>query len=189
MAVIGSFSTFALLPPRVAIAAEITVNRIAEYTFTLVNLQNSSSATKRYTAQTIPITVSPDFVIEGNVGDTVELTVTNNLTSEVDKAQYVIESTITVTVLTAGGCGSSFFQAGNANKTFTVTVTPNPGAGQSVTLEDIKDGVPVVTFTRDTDANGMITQPIVIQTTDIGSNKGLRATYQGAVGSCTVQVR
>ena len=189
MAVIGRFTTLAVSSPFASIAPEITFNRIATYTIALVNLQNSSSITKNYTAQTIPITLSPNLTIEGNPGDTVELTVTNNLTSEVDTAQYVIESTITVAVSTANGCGSSFSLGGNVSKIFTVTITPNPGAGQSVTLEDIKDGATVVTFTRDTDANGQITQPIIIQSSDIGSEKGLRATYQGATGSCAVNVK
>jgi hypothetical protein len=189
MAVIGSFTTIGLIPPFASVAVDITINRIAEYTFTLVNLQNSSSDTLKYTAQTIPQTLSPNFTIEGNAGDTVELKVTNNFTSEVDVAQYVIESTVTITVSTSGGCGSSFSLGGNVSKIFTVTITPNPGAGQSVTVEDIKDGATVVTFTRDTDANGEITQPIIIQSSDIGSEKGLRATYQGATGSCAVNVK
>lgn len=191
MAVIGSFTTIAILARFVSVSVDITINRIAEYTFTLVNLQNSSSDTSQFISQTIPQTPSPTFTVEGNVGDNVELTVTNNLTSEVDTARYVIESINTVTVLTDGGCGSTLFLGGNTStsKTFTVTITPNPGVGQSVTIEDIKDGATVVTVTRSTDANGQITQPILIQDTDIGSDKGLRATYQGAVGSCTVQVR
>ena len=195
MAVIGSFTTLGITSTNAVISAAITINRIAQYTFTLVNRQNNSSDTIIYVAQTIPVTVSPNFVIEGKAGNTVELTVTNNLTSEVDKAlPYVIESTTTVSVSTDGGCGSPFPMGGSTstNKVFTVTINPNPGAGQSVTIDDFKDGVPVATFTRVTDANGVITQPILFrndaQVNDIGSNKGLRATYQGAVGSCTVRV-
>ncbi len=188
MAVIGSFTTLDIVSTTAFISVDITVNRIAQYTFTLVNLQNSSSDTLDYIAQTIPVTVSPTFGIEGKAGDTVELTVTNNLTSEVDTAQYVIESTNTVTVLTDGGCDQDFSLAGNTNKIFTITIRPSPGAGESVTIEEIKDGATNFTFTRDTDSNGEITQPIIMQITDIGSNKGLRATYQGAVGSCTVRV-
>jgi FtsP/CotA-like multicopper oxidase with cupredoxin domain len=190
MAVIGNFTTLALSSPAASIAVDLTFNRIAQYTLYLVNLQNNSSVTRTYTAQTIPITLSPNLIVEGIPGDTVELTVTNNLTSEVDTAQYVIESIFTVTVSRAGGCGSTISLAGSTtpDRTFTVTITPNPGAGQSVTLQDIKDGSPVFTLTRNTDANGEITQPIIIQTADIGSEKGLRASYQGADDSCTVQV-
>ena len=191
MAVIGGFTTDAIIPPDAAISVDITINRIAQYTFTLVNLENSSSTTRpSFTAQTIPITLSPRFFVAGKAGDTVELTVTNNLTSEVDTARYVIESTVTITVATSGGCNSSISLGGNAftNKSFTAKITPNPGAGQPVTLEDIKDGTTVVTVTKNTDANGEVSQLILIQNTDIGSAKGLRATYQGTVGSCTVNV-
>ena len=98
--------------------------------------------------------------------------------------------TLTVAVSTAGGCGSNFsFVPNNPNpKVFTITITPNPGAQQSVTLEDIKNGVTIASFDRDTDVNGEITQPIVIQASDIGFEKGFRATYQGATGSCVVKV-
>jgi len=188
MAVIGSFTTQGIVSPNAFISAALTMNRIAQYTCTLVNRQNNSTDDFTYIAQTIPVTISLGFVIQGQAGDTVELTVTNNLTSEVDTAQYVIESTTTVTVQTDGGCDQDFYLAGNPNKIFTVTVRPNPGAGESVTIEEIKDGATNSTFTRDTDSNGEITEPIIMQNTDIGSNKGLRATYQGAVGSCTVRV-
>lgn len=190
MAVIGSFTTLALSSPFASIAAETTFNRIATYTLTLVNLQNNSSDTKNYTAQTIPVTLSPNFTIEGNVGDTVELTVTNNLTSEQDTAQYVISFSYNVVVTsTTSVCGGVVDLNGNpATISFTVAITPNPGAGQTVTLEDIKDAAPIVTFNRDTDANGEITEPVIIQTADIGSTRGLRATYQGATDICTVRV-
>ena len=194
MAVIGSFTTLGITSTSAAVSVDITINRIAQYTFTLVNLQNGSSDTRDFIAQTIPRTVSTTFAVEGKAGDTVELTVTNNLTSEVDRAQYVIESTATVTVSTADGCGSAFSMGGSdfTSKVFTVTINPNPGAGQSVTIEVIKDTGIDSTITRVTDANGMITQSILFRNTaqvsDIGSNKGVRATYQGAVGSCTVRV-
>jgi hypothetical protein len=190
MAVIGSFTTLGITSTSAAVSVDITINRIAQYTFTLVNLQNGSSDTRDFIAQTIPVTASSTFAVEGQPGDTVELTVTNNLTSETDRAQYEIESTTTVTVLNAAGCTSTFSMGGSTDSSerFTVTIRPNPGAGQSVTVEDIKDGAAAATFTRVTDANGQIIQSIIILNTDIGSNKGVRATYQGAVGSCTVKV-
>jgi hypothetical protein len=191
-AVIGD-ATFNFFSPFVEAIVGLTFNRIAQYTTTYTNISlpasdPAASATRGYTNQTIPTTLSPNVGVKGMAGDTLEVTVTNNVDSEVITKQFVMQGTLRVTVLTAGGCGSTFSLGGNPSKPFTVTITPNPGAGQSVTIEDIKDGSPVATFTRDTDANGEITQLIIVQPSDIGSTKGLRATYQGAIGICTVRV-
>ena len=185
MAVIGSFTTVGIIPPsRVAIDAEITVNRIAEYTFTLVNLQNSSSDTRGYIAQTIPITVSPGFVIEGNVGDTVELTVTNNLTSEVDVAQYVVQGTVSVSCSGTPACGSTVTSGQSVS--VTATVTPNPGAGRQVAIGEFCGAVSTGSTSLVTNANGEVTVfgAVPSNICPIDPSFALSFSYSGATCKC-----
>jgi len=187
MAVIGSFTTLSITSPFAFIAATITFNRIAQYTLSYVNLQNSASETRNFTAQTIPVTLSPNIGIEGKAGDTVELTVTNNLTSEVDTAQYVIEQTpVSLSCAGTPACGTPV-QTGDSVSA-TVIVTPNPGAGQLVTWEPFCGGFSLGAISTGTNANGEIATPTnFIPSTLCDPNDGtfkIVFTYSGATCTC-----
>ena len=184
MAVIGSFTTIGINSTSAFISVDITINRIAQYTFTLVNLQNSSSDTLDYIAQTIPVTVSPTFGIEGKAGDTVELTVTNNLTSEVDTAQYVIGLAPSLSCSGTPACGSTVTTGQSVS--VTVTVSPNPGAGQQVAIEEFCGGLSTGLTSLDTDTSGRVTVTGAVPTTLCPgeSSFSLVFTYLGADCNC-----
>ena len=188
MAVIGSFTTIGINGTSAFISADITINRIAQYTFTLVNQQNKSSDTLSFIAQTIPVTVSPTFSIQGKAGDDVVLTVTNNLTSEVDTAPpYFIGQAPSLSCSGTPACGSTVSTGQPVS--VTVTVSPNPGAGQQVTWEPFCGGFSLGANSTGTNANGEITTPPnIIPANLCDPNDGtfkIVFTYLGA--SCTCE--
>jgi hypothetical protein len=99
-AVIGdaTFTTFddSLGTPWFTATVPITLNRIAHYVMvhtntSLIAPDPSASVTRGYENQTIPRTLTIPETIHGTVGDTLEVTVTNNVDSE------VVTKTFTVT--------------------------------------------------------------------------------------------
>jgi hypothetical protein len=94
-AVIGD-ATFVDFPPDdVLTYVTITYNRIAEYIVVLTNTslpasEPGASVTYFYINPTIPKTVTPNKGIKGSAGDTLEVTVTNNVDSEVVTKTFTI---------------------------------------------------------------------------------------------------
>ncbi|MFW2365321.1 MAG: hypothetical protein ACN4GW_02835 [Desulforhopalus sp.] len=127
------------LPGFIEVLVGMTLNRIAQYTFVVTNTsipasQPNSSDTKMYINQTIPNTLSLDFAIAGAVGDTVEVTITNNVDSEVITQQSVVQGTVSLSCSGTPACGSQVVSGQSVN--VTVTVTPNPGAGRQIAIEE-----------------------------------------------------
>jgi len=90
-AVIGTV-TFTDFSPSAEVAAEFTFNRIAVYRMEYTNSSVPASDFKQYINQTIPTTLgATSVVLTGSEGDTVVITVTNSVDSE------VITKTVTIT--------------------------------------------------------------------------------------------
>jgi hypothetical protein len=84
-AVIGD-ATFVDVPSpsdKVEVFVSMTFNRIAEYTIVYTNTTTPASVTRTYINQTIPTTLAPNVFVKGDLGDTLKVTVTNNVDSEV----------------------------------------------------------------------------------------------------------
>lgn len=90
-AVIGTV-TFTDFSPSAEVVAEFTFNRIAVYRMEFTNSSVPASDFKQYINQTIPTTLgATSVVLTGSAGDTVVITVTNSVDSE------VITKTVTIT--------------------------------------------------------------------------------------------
>jgi hypothetical protein len=144
-AVINNITSTAVsgAPGFINVFVDMTLNRIAQYTFVATNTsipasQPNSSDTKMYINQTAPNTLNLDFLIASAVGDTVEVTITNNVDSEVITQQYVIPGTVSLSCSGTPACGSGVASGQSVN--VTVTVTPNPGAGRQIAVESLCTG-------------------------------------------------
>lgn len=185
-AVINSV-THTIISGFIEVFVDMTLNRIAQYTFVATNTsipasQPNSSDTKMYINQTIPNTLRLDFVIAGAVGDTVEVTITNNVDSEVITQQYVVKGTLSCSGTPA--CGSTVTSGQSVS--VTATVTPNPGAGRQVAIGEFCGGVSTGSTSLVTNANGEVTVLGAVPSTICPGDPsfGLSFSYSGATCKC-----
>ena len=135
-----------------------------------------------YINQTIPNTLRLDFVIAGAVGDTVEVTITNNVDSEVITQQYVVKGALSCSGTPA--CGSTVTSGQSVS--VTATVTPNPGAGRQVAIGEFCGGVSTGSTSLVTNANGEVTVLGAVPSTICPGDPsfGLSFSYSGATCKC-----
>ena len=171
---------------------DVTYNRIVTYTIRtyVEGFAAEPLNVFDYTNTAIPTTRKEAAILTSPVpdpGDTVIIEITNNLTSEVDTARYVVQGvTPTVSITSTPACGSTITSGGGIDLiAFTVTITPNPGAGQQVSFQTLINGSPDSSFTRITNASGIVSETLGAS---VNETLRLEATYQGASAGCEITV-
>lgn len=184
-------ATLTTFPPNdVIVDYELTLNRIAQYTIVVTNTSlpastPGASATRLYVNQSIPTALSLTDAVTGSGGDTISITITNNISPDVVTRQYVVPATFSLSCAGTPSCGS--IVTSGQSVSVTVTVTPNPGAGQQVDVEGFCGGSSTGLTSLDTNANGQVTVTGAVPTTLCSPADGnflFVFTYSGATCAC-----
>lgn len=118
----------------VTVDPELTLNRIASYTFAFRNLTaGGSTEYLYYVNKTIPNSLNPNKTVHGSPGDVIEVSVTNNVNAEVVTKTATVKGTTAPDFTIASGATNIILMT-------TVNSPPNTSGDKSIGTIDLANG-------------------------------------------------